>query len=73
MRFYDRKSELALLQDNERQSFETAVFTVLMGLLLFSHQSLFSKSSHISSAKYLSLRQCRSAIPSSIKVTVSEA
>ena len=31
MKFYDRKNELAILQDNEQQSFENAVFTVLMG------------------------------------------
>ena len=31
MKFYDRDKELAILQANEQQSFESAVFTVLMG------------------------------------------
>ena len=31
MKFYDRSRELAILQDSEQQSFESAVFTVLMG------------------------------------------
>ena len=30
MKFYDRTRELAILQDSEQQSFESAVFTVLM-------------------------------------------
>lgn len=30
MRFYDRKKELAILQDIEQQSFDNAVFTVMM-------------------------------------------
>ena len=31
MKFYDREKELAILQDSEQQSFETATFTVLTG------------------------------------------
>lgn len=31
MRFYDRKKELAILQDIEQQSFDNAAFTVMMG------------------------------------------
>ncbi len=44
MRFYDRKSELALLQSNEKQSFETAVFTVLMGRRRVGKTSLVTQS-----------------------------
>ena len=31
MRFYDRKNEISILRDNESQSTQSAVFTVLMG------------------------------------------
>ena len=31
MRFYDRKNEIGILQENERQAYSTAVFTVLTG------------------------------------------
>ena len=31
MRFYDRKSEISILRENESQSKQSAVFTVLMG------------------------------------------
>ena len=31
MNFYDRTMELAILQDSEQQSFESSLFTVLMG------------------------------------------
>ncbi len=44
MRFYDRKSELALLQSSEKQSFETAVFTVLMGRRRVGKTSLVTQS-----------------------------
>lgn len=44
MKFYDRKNELAILQDNEQQSFENAVFTVLMGRRRIGKTSLITKS-----------------------------
>ena len=31
MKFYDRINELSILQENEQQSYNSAVFTVLMG------------------------------------------
>ena len=31
MRFYDRKNEMAILQENVRQAHESSVFTVLTG------------------------------------------
>ena len=31
MRFYDRKNEISILRDNESQSQQSAVFTVLIG------------------------------------------
>ena len=31
MRFYDRKDEIEILQENERQAHDSAVFTVLTG------------------------------------------
>ena len=43
MKFYDRKNELAILQDNEQQSFENAVFTVLMGRRRIGKTSLITK------------------------------
>lgn len=44
MRFYDRKRELALLQESERQSFGSAVFTVLMGRRRVGKTSLVTQS-----------------------------
>ncbi len=44
MKFYDRKNELALLQDNERQSLESAVFTALMGRRRVGKTSLVTQS-----------------------------
>lgn len=44
MKFYDRANELAILQDNEQQSFESAVFTVLMGRRRIGKTSLITKS-----------------------------
>ncbi len=44
MKFYDRVNELAILQDNEQQSFETAVFTVLMGRRRVGKTSLITES-----------------------------
>ena len=44
MKFYDRVNELAILQDNEQQSFESAVFTVLMGRRRVGKTSLITES-----------------------------
>lgn len=44
MKFYDRANELAILQDNEQQSFESAVFTVLMGRRRVGKTSLITQS-----------------------------
>ena len=44
MKFYDRKNELSLLQDNENQSLENAVFTVLMGRRRVGKTSLVTQS-----------------------------
>lgn len=44
MKFYDRDKELAILQANEQQSFESAVFTVLMAQKNrqdFTHHKVF--------------------------------
>lgn len=43
MQFYDRENELAILQENERQSYENAVFTVLMGRRRVGKTSLITK------------------------------
>lgn len=43
MQFYDRTNELAILQENERQSYENAVFTVLMGRCRVGKTSLITK------------------------------
>lgn len=43
MKFYDRKSELALLQDIEQQSFDNAMFTVLMGRRRVGKTSLITQ------------------------------
>lgn len=43
MQFYDRTNELAILQENERQSYENAVFTVLMGRRRVGKTSLITK------------------------------
>lgn len=43
MKFYDRDKELAILQANEQQSFESAVFTVLMGRRRIGKTSLITK------------------------------
>lgn len=42
MKFYDREKELAILQANEQQSFESAVFTVLMGRRRIGKTSLIT-------------------------------
>ena len=42
MKFYDREKELAILQANEQQSFEGAVFTVLMGRRRIGKTSLIT-------------------------------
>ena len=42
MRFYDRKKELAILQDIEQQSFDNAVFTVMMGRRRIGKTSLIT-------------------------------
>jgi len=44
MKFYDRVNELAILQDNEQQSFDNAVFTVLMGRRRVGKTSLITQS-----------------------------
>lgn len=44
MKFYDRVNELAILQDNEYQSFDNAVFTVLMGRRRVGKTSLITQS-----------------------------
>ncbi len=44
MKFYDRINELAILQDNEQQSFDNAVFTVLMGRRRVGKTSLITQS-----------------------------
>lgn len=44
MKFYDRVNELAILQANEQQSFESAVFTVLMGRRRVGKTSLITAS-----------------------------
>lgn len=44
MKFYDRKNELAILQESEQQSFESAVFTVLMGRRRVGKTSLITQS-----------------------------
>lgn len=43
MQFYDRTNELAILQENELQSYENAVFTVLMGRRRVGKTSLITK------------------------------
>lgn len=43
MKFYDRDKELAILQANEQQSFESAVFTVLMGRRRIGKTSLITQ------------------------------
>ena len=43
MKFYDRTRELAILQDSEQQSFESAVFTVLMGRRRVGKTSLITQ------------------------------
>ena len=43
MRFYDRDEELAILERNEKQSLETAVFTVLTGRRRVGKTSLIQK------------------------------
>ena len=43
MQFYDRTNELAILQENELQSYENAVFTVLMGRRRVGKTSLVTK------------------------------
>ena len=43
MRFYDRNEELAILKRNEKQSLETAVFTVLTGRRRVGKTSLIQK------------------------------
>lgn len=42
MRFYDRKKELAILQDIEQQSFDNAAFTVMMGRRRIGKTSLIT-------------------------------
>lgn len=44
MKFYDREKELKILQENEQQSFESAVFTVMMGRRRIGKTSLITKS-----------------------------
>ena len=44
MKFYDRINELSILQENEQQSYNSAVFTVLMGRRRVSKTSLITKS-----------------------------
>lgn len=44
MKFYDRKKELALLQESANQSLESAVFTVLMGRRRVGKTSLVTQS-----------------------------
>ena len=44
MKFYDRGKELKILQENEQQSFESAVFTVMMGRRRIGKTSLITKS-----------------------------
>ncbi len=44
MKFYDRANELAILQDNEQQSFGNAMFTVLMGRRRVGKTSLITQS-----------------------------
>lgn len=44
MKFYDREKELNILQKNEQQSFESAVFTVMMGRRRIGKTSLITKS-----------------------------
>lgn len=43
MKFYDRLNELEILQENEQQSYESAVFTVLMGRRRVGKTSLITK------------------------------
>jgi uncharacterized protein len=43
MKFYDRVNELEILQSNEQQSFDTAVFTVLTGRRRVGKTSLITK------------------------------
>lgn len=43
MKFYDRIIELEILQENERQSFENAVFMVMMGRRRVGKTSLITK------------------------------
>ena len=44
MKFYDRINELSILQENEQQSYNSAVFTVLMGRRRVGKTSLITKS-----------------------------
>lgn len=44
MKFYDREKELKILQENEQQSFESTVFTVMMGRRRIGKTSLITKS-----------------------------
>ena len=43
MKFYDRINELSILQENEQQSYNSAVFTVLMGRRRVGKTSLITK------------------------------
>lgn len=43
MKFYDRESELSILQENEQQSHSSAVFTVLMGRRRVGKTSLITR------------------------------
>ena len=44
MKFYDREKELTILQESEHQSFESSVFTVMMGRRRIGKTSLITKS-----------------------------
>lgn len=47
MKFYDRINELSILQENEQQSYHSAVFTVLMGRRRVGKTSLITKGNGI--------------------------
>lgn len=53
MRFYDRAEELSILSLNEKQSYETAVFTVLTGRRRVGKTSLITKAINDEGMAYL--------------------
>lgn len=62
MKFYDRKKETDILIENERQSFDSAVFTVLMGRRRVGKTSLITHAFEGKEYAYLFVSRDREAI-----------